>query len=62
MWIYVLNENGKVQEETPDRFKFRCYEKNIETLRYVKMTLPLFDTFSNLKLNAFIITGFICNY
>ena len=41
--MYVPNQNGKVQEETPDRFKFRCCENNIETLRYFKMSLPLFQ-------------------
>ena len=43
MWIYVPNQNEKVQEETHDRFKFRGCENNIETLRYFKMTLPLFE-------------------
>ena len=29
--------------ETPGRFKFRCYKKNIETLSNFKMTLPIFQ-------------------
>ena len=36
-------QNGKFQEETPGRFKFRCCENNIETFHYFKMTLPLFQ-------------------
>ena len=39
--MYVPNQNGKAQEETAG--KFRCCENNIETVRYFKMTLPLFE-------------------
>ena len=33
----------KKKKKTPGRFKFRCCEDNIETLRYFKLTLPLFQ-------------------
>ena len=41
--MYVPNQNGKAQEETAGKLKFRCCENNIETVRYFKMTLSLFE-------------------
>ena len=45
--IYLYELYSKSKWESPGRdttrFEFRCFENNIESLRYFKMTLPLFQ-------------------